>query len=93
MDRSFDATALVLHRFLSFGANGVRVELAADRVVEQEACIAKGLKRRFPDEPMLVETTKKSAANYYGVRRIAFGRLIEVLRRLVARILTNDETP
>ena len=59
MDRSFDVTAPVPHRLLSFGANGVRVELAANRVVEQEACIAKGLKRRFLYEPMLVETAKK----------------------------------
>ena len=91
MDRSFNATALVPHRLLPFGANGVRVELAADRVVEQEAGIAKGLKRRLPNEPMLVETTKKGAANYYMVRCITLGRLIEVLRCLVTRILAHDE--
>jgi hypothetical protein len=67
MGRMLDATAPVRPSLLPFPADGVRIELAADRVVEQEAGIPKGLKRRFRDEPMLLEATKKGSANYHRV--------------------------
>ncbi len=79
MDRSLDSTAPIPHRLLPFYADGIRIKLATDRMVEQESCTAKSFKRSFLDEPMLVETAKKCTANNYRVRRIVLGRLIEVL--------------
>jgi hypothetical protein len=60
---TFDATARVPHSLLPFRADGVRVELAADGVVEEKPGVPKGLKRRLWDEPMPMETTKKGSAN------------------------------
>ncbi len=62
-------------------------------MIEQETGLLETLERRLGDEALLMQSSKKGSADRDFVRCVTRRALIEVLRRRVPRILTDDEAP
>ncbi len=66
---------------------------APDGMIKQKRSLPKTLTSRIGDSALLLQSTKNGSSGGDLVRHVSRGALIEVFRRRVPRILTDNEAP